>query len=220
MQDLRLAIRARSPDARRHESDRPCRHDDDPGRSLSAEIVGVVADSVYFSLRESVPPTVYTPLAQFYLWPSNLASVSLNIRAAIASPQSLTKSVSGAINSVSPALSFTFQPLAGRLDASLVQERITAMLAGFFGALGLFLAAIGLHGVTSYAVARRRAEIAIRAALGATPQQVVRLMLSRVAVVVALGIAIGGAVSVWAGRFVASLLYGVPARDASTLMEG
>jgi putative ABC transport system permease protein len=189
-----------------------------PGQSRSLQIVGVVADSVYMSLRESVPPTVYTPLAQFYLSPSNLASVSLNVRTAIAPPQSLTKSVSAAIVAVSPALSFTFQPLAGQLDASLVLERITAMLAGFFGALALLLAALGLYGVTSYAVNRRRTEIGIRMALGAAPGNVVRLVLSRVSTLITLGVLVGAGISMWASKFVAALLYGLEPRDPVTLV--
>jgi predicted permease len=188
-----------------------------PGRSLSMEIVGVVADSVYFSLRESVPPTVYTPLAQYYLSPANLASITLSVRSRSGSPASLTRSVAAAARAVSPALSLTFQPLAGQLDASLIQERITAMLAGFFGALALLLAALGLYGVTAYAVTRRRVEIGIRMALGAAPGNVVRLVLSRVTLLVGIGVAAGAGLSLWASTLVASLLYGLEPRDPLTL---
>ncbi len=189
-----------------------------PGRSVSMEIVGVVADSVYFSLRESVPPTVYTALTQYYLGPANLASVTLNVRARTGPPMSLAKSVTAAVGAVSPALSLTFQPMAGQLDDSLTRERITAMLAGFLGAVALLLAALGLYGVTAYAVTRRRTEIGIRMALGAAPSGVVRLVLSRVSLLVGLGVIIGIGVSVWASQFVAALLYGVQPTDPATLV--
>jgi putative ABC transport system permease protein len=91
-----------------------------------------------------------------------------------------------------------------------------AMLSGFFGLLALLLAGIGLYGVTSHAVSRRRAEIGIRMALGASSGGVVRLAIGRVAVLVALGVALGAAGSLWASRLVASLLYGLAPHDAGT----
>jgi ABC-type antimicrobial peptide transport system permease subunit len=91
------------------------------------------------------------------------------------------------------------------------------MLAGFFGALALLLAAVGLYGVTAYAVSQRRAEIGIRMALGAAPGGVVRLVLGRVTMLVAIGIVAGATLSMWASRFVATLLYGLEPRDPMTL---
>jgi predicted permease len=189
-----------------------------PGKVVSMAIVGVVADAVYFSLRESVPPTIFTALEQYYMSPSNLASVTLSVRARTGSPLSLTRSVTAAIGAVNPALALTLRPLANQLDSSLTQERTMAMLAGFFGVLALLLAGLGLYGVTSYAVTRRRIEIGIRMALGAAPAGVVRLVLGRVAWLVGLGVAIGACVSLWATRLVASLLYGLEPRDPVTLI--
>ena len=82
---------------------------------------------------------------------------------------------------------------------------MVAWLSGFFGALALLLAGLGLYGVTSYAVSRRRTEIGIRLALGAPARGVVRLVLSRVALLVGLGIVAGAAVSMWLSKFVATL---------------
>ena len=111
----------------------------------------------------------------------------------------------------------TFRPLADQVNAALIQERIVAMLSGFFGALALLLAGLGLYGVTSYAVSRRRTEIGIRMALGADPGGVVRLVLRRVAMLVGLGAIAGVAMSLWASRFVTTLLYGLEPRDPLTL---
>jgi putative ABC transport system permease protein len=102
------------------------------------------------------------------------------------------------------------------VNASMTQERLVAMLAGFFGVLGLLLAAVGLYGVTSYAVTSRRAEIGIRMALGASAKGVVAMVLRRVAWLVGLGIVIGACLSAWAATFVRTLLYGLDARDPMT----
>ena len=100
----------------------------------------------------------------------------------------------------------------------MAQDRIVAELSGFFGGLALLLAGLGLYGVTSYAVSRRRTEIGIRMALGAAPGGVVRLVLSRVTWLVAIGILVGATLSVWASQFVATLLYGLEPRDPVTLV--
>ena len=119
---------------------------------------------------------------------------------------------------MSPQLAVTVHPLTTQVDDSLARERVIALLSGFFGALALLLAGLGLYSVTSYAVSRRRTEIGIRMALGAAPGGVVRLVLSRVTLLVAVGVAIGGGVSVWASRFVETLLYGLEPRDPVTLV--
>jgi ABC-type antimicrobial peptide transport system permease subunit len=111
----------------------------------------------------------------------------------------------------------TFRTLSAVVDESLSQDRLVAILAGFFGALALLLAALGLYGVTAYAVARRRGEIGIRMALGARPSGVARLVLTRVAWLVGAGVTIGAGVSVWAATLIASLLYGLPPSDPATL---
>ena len=93
-----------------------------------------------------------------------------------------------------------------------------AVLSGSFGALALLLSALGLYGVTAYAVNRRRTEIGIRMAIGAAPARVVRLVLARVTILVGVGVLIGAGTSVWASRLVAALLYGVAPRDPVTLI--
>jgi predicted permease len=184
-----------------------------PGPSV--EIVGLVRDAVYGLPRDPVPPTVYYPLAQAG---SGLGYVRLCVRAAGVSPASLARSVSAATLRVDPAARLTFQTLGDQLGATIVRERLLAMLAGFFGLLALLLAALGLYGVTAHAVNSRRAEIGIRMALGAAPAGVVRMVLGRVAALVTVGVVFGAGVSLWATRFVESMLFGLKARDPLTFV--
>ncbi|PYR17620.1 MAG: hypothetical protein DMF94_23185, partial [Acidobacteria bacterium] len=115
-------------------------------------------------------------------------------------------------------LAFSVLPLTDQVNASLAQERLVAILSGFFGGLALLLAGLGLYGVTAYAVSRRRTEIGIRTALGAAPARVVRLVLSRVSILVGVGVLVGTGVSMWASKFVATLLYGLEPRDPITIV--
>ncbi len=184
-------------------------------------IVGVVSDAVYVSVRDGVRPTLYIPLAQREAaGPTALtANVTISVRSSEGSPAMLAPRVAAALTGVDRNLTFTFRPLQDRVDASLTQERLVALVTGFFGTLALLLAGLGLYGVTSYAVTRRRAEIGIRMALGAEPTGVVRLVLARVFVLVALGVIIGTAASAWSSQFIASLLYDLQPRDAVTLVS-
>ncbi len=184
------------------------------------EIVGVVADAVYRALREPIPATMYVPLAQFDDSRSPAPpSMSISVRSSTGSPALLARSVSAAIAEVNPDLALTFRPLADQVNASLTQERVVAILSGFFGGLALLLAGLGLYGVTSYAVTRRKTEIGIRMALGAAPGGVIRLVLSRVSILVAIGVIVGAGASLWASQFVTTLLYGLEPRDPRTLVQ-
>jgi putative ABC transport system permease protein len=181
------------------------------------EIVGVVADAVYRRLRDPMPPTLYSPAAQATP-EAETAAYNMSVRSASASPAQLSRSIADAIGGVNRDLALTFRPLSDQVNASLTQERVVAMLSGFFGALALLLAGLGLYGVTSYAVSRRRTEIGIRMALGAAPDSVIRLVLSRVSLLVGVGVLIGAGVSLWASQFISTLLYGLQPRDPTTIV--
>ena len=134
-----------------------------------------------------------------------------------ASAADLIPSVKSAMAQFNPEVVMSFMTLAGHLDESLTRERLLATLSGFFGALALLLSAIGLYGVMSYSVARRRNEIGIRMALGAEQRRILTMVLRDVAVVLAAGLAAGIGVALFATRLVASFLYGVTARDPVVL---
>ena len=176
------------------------------------QIVGIVEDSVYRSLRAPMEPTMYLPFTQ----EDSDSVATIAVRASAGSPGSLVHAVSGAIEQEDPTAVLSFRSLDEQIAASLTQERLVAAVAGFFGVVGLLLAAVGLYGVTSYAVTARRAEIGIRMALGASASGVVALVLRRVAWLVGLGIVLGACLSAWASRLVGALLYGLDARDPLT----
>ena len=163
-------------------------------------------------------PWVYVPLSQASDDPQPIPppEVSLSVRAASASPAALAKTVAAAVSEINPTLALTSYPLAEQVNESLVQERLLAMLSAAFGALALLMAAVGLYGVTSYAVTLRRSEIGIRMALGATRAAVMRLVLARVSLLIGVGIIVGLALAAWASRFVTSLLYGLEPGDPLT----
>jgi predicted permease len=178
-------------------------------------IVGVVGDSVYSSIRKGFEPTIYVPLAQL---DDMLPSVVVTARAANGRPENLSHDLSTTMSRVDHRIAFTIRPVSSQLRASVRQERLVAMLAGFFGGLALLLAAIGLYGVASQSVTRRRAEIGIRMALGAEPERVVRLVLGRLVSLLVAGMVLGVALSWWSVKLLDQLLFGLQARDPLTFV--
>jgi putative ABC transport system permease protein len=189
-------------------SDQP---DPDKG-PVPITIVGIVRNAVDQSLRSDPFPTLYQPLDQFtVLLP--LFDFSLSVRAESGSPALLARGVSTALTSFDRNLAFGFNPLTDQLADARQQERLVAWLAGSFGGLALLLAAIGLHGVTSYTVERRRTEIGIRMALGAQRRDVVRLAVRHTLLMTVGGVIVGIAVSAAVTRYLQGLLFGVTPLD-------
>ncbi len=181
-------------------------------------IVGIVGNTVYQSLREETQPVMYFPIAQWNLPIPLYASVAIGIRPVAGGAASLSSGVADALTAIEPRLALTFRTLDEQVRESIHQERLVAGLAGLFGVLALLLAGLGLYGVASYGVTRRQTEIGVRMALGATPAAVVRLVLSRVFILVGVGVLAGAGLSIWLSRFVASLLFGVEPGDAAVLV--
>jgi predicted permease len=182
-------------------------------------VVGVVGDAVYGSLRDSAPPTVYVPLAQSSgLTPPGRTTLIISARPVAGSPVSLARSVAAALTGIDRDLAFSFRSLADQVNASLTQERLLAMLSALFGGLALLLAGLGLYGVTSYAVNRRRTEIGIRTALGAQPADVIRLVLRQGMILTAIGIGCGLAGAAALAGYLEALLFGLTPLDPATFI--
>jgi predicted permease len=181
-------------------------------------VVGVVADAVYGqSLRDAAPPTVYVPFAQAAGVARPDAPFRISVRTD-GDPVRLAPALATALRGVDPALTFSFRPVAMDIAASMAEERLVATLAAFFGAIALLLSSVGLYGVTSYAVARRRGEIAIRLMLGGQPRTILRAVLARIAAFVLAGTVAGLLVVLWLSRFLAPLLFGLEPNDPATLV--
>jgi len=176
------------------------------------QIVGVVTDAKYNNMRETVPPTFYRPITSA-LGPMLVFSVKTS-----RSPATLSPSLTAAIGSIDKRISFNVRSFQSQVDDSLIQERLIAILSAFFGTLALVIAAIGLAGLVSYSVTRRRAEIGIRAALGASPSSLVRLVMSDVVAITIGGLVVGGILCFAGGRLVATMLYRITPNDPLTLV--
>ena len=177
------------------------------------EIVGLVADAKYRTLREEPQPTFYAPIAQMQDLSS---SVRLAIKTA-ADPWSSRQAILHAIGGVNKEIAVEFRTLDEDLGAAVIQERLIASLSAFFGGLALLLAALGLYGVMSYSVTRRRNEIGIRMALGAEPDTVITLVLRHVALITIGGLLAGAMVAVSTGRFINSLLFNLATYDRTMI---
>jgi predicted permease len=180
-----------------------------PCSSGGCTVVGVAADAVYGqSLRDAPPPIVYVPVAQSAgLAPPN-APFRIAVRAA-GDLGDLTTRLAARLRHVDSRITFAFRRLERDVEATVAQERLVATLGVFFGVTALLLSAVGVYGVSSHAANRRRAEIGIRLALGGQAHEIVWQMLGRLALLVAIGVTCGVAVTLWLLRFVAPLLYGL-----------
>ena len=190
-------------------------------KSTPRTIVGVAGDSVDQSLRDGVYPTLYLPLSQWGavmpLMPTP-PQITLSVRGSSGTSAQLARGIGNALTNLDRHLAFSFHPLAERVSAARQQERLVAVLSGFFGVLALGLAAIGLYGITSYAVARRRAEIGIRIALGAQRRDVVHLALRHTALWSLAGIALGVSAAALLTRYIEALLFGITRLDPVTFI--
>jgi predicted permease len=174
------------------------------------EIVGVSGDIQYFSLGETPKPFLFRPYAQWYR-----SSFTLVIHTSV-DPTSMTSAGRGAVASLDPTLPvFDVRSLDEHIRSgrALLGTRLGAAFSEAFGALALVLAAVGLYGLLSYAVAQRTREIGIRVALGAHTSGVLRLVVRQGLVLSAVGAAIGLVMTVAVTRLLAALLFGVAPHD-------
>ena len=186
------------------------------------EIVGIVADAKYESPQDKVRPMYFRPLTQQLrvTEPNDIMaegrslyinSVTLNFRS---HPQNVDAMVRHTLADIDPNLTVTdLRSLDDQVRDNLNQERLVARLTMLFGLLALVLAAVGLYGITSYAVARRTSEIGLRMALGADRSNVVRMVLRGAFMQVGLGLALGIPIVLLGGRYIADQLFEVRPYD-------
>jgi putative ABC transport system permease protein len=185
------------------------------GEDKPYEIVGMVGDANYYEIHEDTRRTIYfnafqegRPYSVFVIRTSvEPSAVAGAVRRAV---RDLLKTV--------PVAKVT--TMSDQVDATIVPERLMAMLSGLFGVLGSVLAAIGLYGLLAFTVARRINEIGIRMALGATQSAVTRMVLADALRMVCAGLALGAPLAFWARSYAASLIQGLPAGGATHIAAG
>lgn len=173
------------------------------------EIIGVVSDAKYRSMREPMMPTVYQVSREF-------GAVVLHVRTR-GRPESIIQPVRQALTALDPTVPFVeISTLAEEVDASTAGERLMAALASIFGTIAALLTGVGLYGLLAYVVAQRRREIGIRMAIGAQSMDI-GVLVGRQALAMVVGGMVLGLGAAAAAQWMRSLLYGVAPSDPSSL---
>lgn len=177
------------------------------------QIVGLIKDTKYFTLREEFTPIVFVAEAQDEEpWPDSQVIIR-----SYEPLSSVVSSVKRTVAEVDPNLVINFRNFRTLIREGLVRERLMAMLSGFFGFLAAMLAMIGLYGVISYLVIRRRNEIGIRMALGANHRSILSMIMREAATLLGIGLVIGTVLALIAGTTARALLFGMQPSDPITL---
>jgi predicted permease len=179
------------------------------------QIVGLVRDTKFEDLRETVAPMMYLPAAQDDQTASAVQRLVIRHRGPLSS---IVGGVAALARETHPSIIVTFRTLDGQMRDSLLRERLMATLSGLFGVLAMVIAMIGVYGVMSYTVARRRNEIGVRIALGADRGDVLRMVMREACALLAVGLAIGTPLALAAARGAAALLYGLTPNDPTTVV--
>jgi predicted permease len=177
------------------------------------EIVGLVKDTKYNRIRRPAVAIAYLDIAQ-----DKDAENSMQVLVRSKLPmETVDAAIGRTMHEVSSGISFKFDGLQDQIRQSLLAEQLLATLSGFFGALAVVLAMIGLYGVMSYTVAERTSEIGIRMALGALRADVTAMILRKAATLLLAGLALGAVLSLAAASAASALLFGLKPRDPMTL---
>ncbi len=178
------------------------------------EIVGVIPDTQYDSLRSGLKPMVFAPDSQYpSLGPWTVMVIHSNLE-----PATAIASVKRRLGGLHPDIVAEFGVFKSRIRDGLLRERLLAMLAGFFGALAALLTMVGLYGMVAFAVAQRRHEIGIRLALGAARRKVIGMVMREAQSLVVVGGVLGAGLSLLAGPAAAALMFGLEPDDPTTLL--
>jgi len=185
----------------------------DPGTKTDIEIVGVVGDTKYESMRDEIPYELYLPSDQ-QRFPNG---VTVYLRAA-GDPAHMFNTLRPEVRAVDATVPmYDMRTLTDQVEISLLTERLLAALSSVFGCLATLLAALGLYGVMAFMVARRTREIGIRMALGAGQSTVVWMVLRETLTLAGVGVAIGLAGAYAVTRLIQTQLFGVEPTDLLTM---
>jgi predicted permease len=181
-----------------------------PGNTASAEIVGVVADAKYNSLREETPTRLYNPIFNPF-WPEQ--SAIYEIRTA-ADPATVFAALRAAVHDANSAIpEIEIHSMSGLVNDSLQTDHFVARLSAAFGILAIILASVGLYGIMAFTVARRTRDIGIRMALGARRSSIVWKVLGETLILMLIGIAVGMPIALAGTRLIKTMLFGLGAAD-------
>ena len=180
------------------------------------EVVGIVADTKYTSIRAATPPTMF----DYYARRSAQTLIGMTFMVRIdGHAAALERPIRDAVARAAKGVAATaYRTQADQIDRTIGRERVFARLLTLFGAFAMALASFGLYGATTYSVARRTSEIGVRIALGARRGQVQWMILRQVAVLAGTGLLIGVPTALFAGRLLQSLLFGLTPTDPATLI--
>jgi putative ABC transport system permease protein len=185
------------------------------GDTRPCEIVGVAGDAKHYEIREAAPRAIYLNTFQFPRPASTFA-----LRTSV-DPGAVAPAARRTVRELLPDVPIVrVTSLADQVNATIVPERLIAMLSGVFGALGSLLAAIGMYGLLAYMVTRRIHEIGIRMALGATANAIFRMVLGEALGVTCGGLLIGMPVAYWCKQLAASLIRDLPVKSALPVAMG
>jgi putative ABC transport system permease protein len=182
--------------------------------STAYQIVGVIPDTQYNSLRGERPPMVFAPDTQH---PAPQPASAIMVYSAM-DPATVGATIKRTVTATHPELYVDSVDFQAAIQRGLVRERMLAILAAFFGGLAAILAMVGAYGMISFVVAHRQAEIGIRLALGAKERQVVALIMRQVGWMIVVAIPLGIGIALPAGRSAGALLFGVQAYDVPTFV--
>jgi len=179
---------------------------------LEREVVGVVRDIHNVSPETAPGVQVYFPIAQI----GGMSAMAMVVRSGLPTRQ-VAAAVTAALREIDPSMpTQEFWTLRSTVDKAVSARRFTLGILTAYGLAALLLAGLGIYGVLAQTVAERTPEIGIRMALGATTHAIVKSVLGRTLVLAGAGIGVGTVLSLWSGRLLGSLLFGVHAADPLT----
>ncbi len=176
-------------------------------------VVGVAAATMQGQFNNTTSPQIYIPFTQY----DEIKRMTVFLRARGGDPAALAPVLRSIVRGLNDDLPIYYaQPLEQTITEAKVSKKLIAGVFGVFGTIAFLLSAIGLYGVMSYGVAQRSQEIGVRVALGATPRDILRLVLQQGGWQLGIGLAIGLTLAILASRLLASSLYGVTPGDMAS----